>query len=1211
MAETQSGETIRSMISGFNAMQAQLGLLPVQSGQQPLGVMMPPPPPPPRLPHPSEMAIQVSQQQQAAMQQTIQAAQMTRYTPPPSSPPMGGGGMPMSGGGGGGGGMDFTWGRSFNQMAGQQLNPFVANAFSGGAGMGMPNPMMMTAPQFGGYRPRPEITNPYLNPGRIPDPMNPFAVQPPSSGFAQRYQQDYRMMQGQQSAFSGFGAAKVMGGMSLIGSIAGGVLGSAFGPLGSMAGAWLGGKVAGGIGGMAMGSAIADEQRGRQLQNTTAPWMVGGQNFNPFTGQGLERQAATEAARGLRRMTRDHDFERQTGFNTADIMKITQLSSDQGLLQTARSPDDITRKVKDISKAVKVLVQITGDPDVRNAIASLGQMRELGFTGLAAQSGAISNRAAFARMAGVSQAAMMQQYGAPGAMMAQQIGMAGATGLNAGMMGGAAANMAVSAGAFNDLQLSRAGGRGGLAQTNMMAALGAANQDLYMAAALRRGAGGKLDIDAEAYKRAQGMSVGDVARMAQENISRVGQQGIYELSTRKQEFKDMLAQKMGPMGMQMNVVRQAQGLMREVPGMTFGAALRVKVGATEAGQGMSAEQQEAAARSLELQFTNREFWDTQMQQMQLQKRQIADRERARRAQYRTPGTITRIGRGIRGAVGGVSDFLTDTARESVLEPLNRVQEENAAFGRGERVDRYSAHQIIRNPAEMEMARAASRNVEIQRLMSRQGADPFAESGGSRLLNQLGSGLGISSLSDANKASEIAMGTIGKWTHGQDKYLKMRYINVNEARKRITDVSAVSHAMTRASTMTTQQSVDMMKEIQKEGGVRSGQGFDVLAVLSTAYGNLKTGTEELRAGLGKEADAMGRGDIKAAFVKAVRSQAPSMSEEDASALYESKKPLIETQIMNRVRGSGDKKLIETVTRAQETEARSGAVGGYRKREELANAAKVMFEQSGLANATEAELGTAKGLLSEIEDVDVLAMAAARADANKTGESGQRREAAYRKQRLSVLTKRYKGDTAKAQEALMSEVQQADATLANTTDERRAILEKFGAVGGWNTGQVLRTAKLGFGTDMLRASQETFLKKTADTMGKSVADLDKGDIVETLKGIDIESAEGQKLDAKTRDFIKKLHSGKLVGKEYEAMADLVLPEGPKGTTELGGTAGTGAEGEAIDKQISEMAALRDSTTSLATAATKLDAVADKIGLIVTGPSYQSKSGIFNWL
>lgn len=1228
MADSQSGETIRSMISGFNTMQAQLGLLPQQSGAQPMGVSMPPPPPPPQMPHPSEIAMMAMQQQQQAMQQTVQAAQMTRYTPPPSSPPMGGGGMQVSGGGGGGGGggPDFTWGRSMNQMASQQLNPFVANAFSGGAGVGMPNPMMMTSPQFGGYRPRPEMTNPFLNPGRIPDPMNPFAVQPPSAEFAPKYLQDYRMMQGQQASLAGFGAAKMQAGFGLGGALLGGLGGLAMGgPLGAIAGGWLGGKMGNAIGNFALGPAVADEQRGRQIQNMTAPYMVGGANLNAFTGQGMERSAARETARQLRTMTRDHDFERQTGFNTQDVMKITQLASDQGLLQTSRSPEDISRKVKDISKAVKTLVNITGDPDVRKAIASLGQMRELGFEGLAAQTGAVANRAAFARMAGVSQAAMMQQYGAPGAMMAQQIGMAGATGFNAGMMGGASANMAVSAGAFNDLQLSRAGGKAGVAQTNMMASLAAANQDLYMAAALKRDAKGKLDVDVEAYKRAQGMSVGDVARMAQDNIAKVGQQGIYELSTRKQEFKDILAQRMGPMGMQMNVIKQAQGLMKEVPGMTMGAALRVKIGASEAGQGMSAEQQESAARTLELQFQSRDYWDTQIQQLRVQKRHAADRERARREQYRTPGLVTRMGYGVSDFVSGISEGISGSLNRNIFDPLARAGEDRAAYGRGERIDRYRSSDIIRNETERGWAEAAMNDKRISGLMRQQGADPFAQGVGGRGLNIVGQTLGLSAYSEANKLVDIASRSQGT-AFGWHPFSAVG--SVESAKARITDVNDVARGMQAATGLNVTKHVDTMAKLRESGRAVTGDKFNASAVLGSTYTKLRGKADNNKAGWVTSATALGGSAIKQSFIEAAMSDG-RMTKDQAEKVYESNKESINMEVMRQARNSGDKKFQEVLAKSEDTFAAYGSVSGYRGRAAVEADAKERLTKMGLEYMSDEGMNKMKTLLKDV-DKETLALVAAEGARQVEGSQSEREAAA--KHAASIEEGSLRDMKAKYLRKGMSESDAQKAAEKEFETRKFEAAQIYGAqdvegrrnlrrLGSRSTGEDiqanLESLKMAAGERMGVAAEKAYITKLSGATGR---DLTGASLYESLSKL---TGEETGLDKETAALVKEMKTGKIGAEEVERRARKIsTSKGPKGRSEISG-GGVGEETRNIDQQIEEIESLRDqvaaekpkdklaqlqaeSSVAIATAAKHLDDVADKISVIVAGPGYQSGAG-----
>ena len=240
--------------------------------------------------------------------------------------------------------------------------------------------------------------------------FNPFQPSQGSPHFATAGGMAYQNTQGMASSSHAFDAAKLgEGGMRLGGGLVGSVLGSAFGPLGTMVGGYLGEKIGGAVSNLAMGGSALDASRGRQIQNMSASQMSSGGMLNPYTGTGMSREAGYQTAKGLRHLaTRDHDFERQTGFNTQDVMKITQLASDQGMLLGAQSPDQITQKVKELSKTVKMLAQITGDPDVRASIKALGEMKDLGFVGTAGQAGAVANRAAFASMSGMSQAQMGQ-----------------------------------------------------------------------------------------------------------------------------------------------------------------------------------------------------------------------------------------------------------------------------------------------------------------------------------------------------------------------------------------------------------------------------------------------------------------------------------------------------------------------------------------------------------------------------------------------------------------------------------------------------------------------------------------------------------------------------------------------------------------------------------------------------------------------------------
>lgn len=922
MADEKSGETIRQMLSGFNAMQMQLGLLPTQTGQQPMGVQPYAPPPPPPAPHPSEFAFQAVQQQQMMMQQAVQTAQMTRYQPPPSAPIGGGGG--------------FTWGSSYAAMGAGQMNPMVANAMGGG-GIGMPNPIYTTAPQFGMYRPQGPAGG-MMSPMamRPPSIFNPLAPQIPAPHFMTPAMQQYQIMQARQAESLGLVGGIAEGALGVGGSLLGGALGGMLGPLGGMAGSWLGGQLGGVMSNMTIGPAFADVRRGRQLQSMTAPWMVAGAGLNPFTGQGMNREAATETARQLRTMVRDHDFQR-TGFNTQDVMRITQLASDQGLLQTAQNPDDIARKVKDISKSVKALIQITGDPDVRNAIAHLGEMRQLGFQGLGGQMGAVANRAAFARMAGVSQAAMHEQFGMPGAMMAQNLGLAGATGYTAGLSGGGLGNVAVSAGALNDLQLARAGGKQGLGQMNAMAALGAINQDVFMGAAIRVGPNGQIDVDPEAYRRATQMSVSGASKEMGRRMAGLTPQQLMSYGRMQGELKDKLAQTMSPVEMQMNAIRQAQALMQDT-GVDLGGALQVMTGGNA-----------DAARALELEWTNKGFYSGMQQQLRVQRREAADRERARLLASRTPGGLSQIGRGVRDVAGAASDLITSPVA-GMMDWSQRMDENYAAQQRGEYVVRTGSGALLNTPQARAQAMQAGHSAYMRRLQEAAGAVNI-DSRASMGFNRLGHLFGGAYNERNNAVSSLNQmrGSLFDW--------HTTYGDYNTAKGQLNDAEQVARAAALGQNMSVGETAAALTNVQATG-LNAGQ------LVSSAYGDLMRRVPS--AGLFTSATGVTKDDIKNSVISAARSQGRSQAE--AEDLWNKQGSQLMALMARRAYQSGNKSEMEKFDKVREVMSRYGGSGST-KHEATQEAIKRDLEKQGLSGGglltglSKESIESAKGYLRD--------------------------------------------------------------------------------------------------------------------------------------------------------------------------------------------------------------------------------------------------------
>lgn len=865
MASTTAGETLREMVQGFNAMQAQLGLLPPQTGQMPMGVGLNQPPPMPPTMHPGAISQHSHDVQMAAMQRTMQAAQATRYMPPPSSP---GGGT---------------------------FNPYVAHAMHGGGGM-MPSPMYNTPSNYGMYRPdgarahapHSTVFNPYVTPA-FSSPM--------AHTNAGIYQQQSR------ASSNLLGATQT--GFELGGALLGGTLGSAFGPVGGFVGSYLGGKAGGFLGGMATNPIGNDLAMGRHLQNVLSPSMVSGASLNMLTGQGPDRQSGIQTAIGLRGITRDHDFVRQTGFNNADISKLTNLAADHGFLDTARNPDDIARKMKDIAKSIKMMVQITHDPDVRNAMQDLSKMRQLGFEGLPGQLGAVANRSMFSRMSGMSQSALDAHYGMPGAMAAQGQGLAGSTGYGMGMASAGIANVAINSGSFSNLQLARAGGRQGVAQTNLMASLGAANQDLYMAAALKKSANGSIDIDTDAYSRVQGMDINAVARMAANNMNAVGVKGISELSTRKQEFKDRLSASQSPIQQQLNIARQAMAMQKET-GLSFGGALNVMIGSTQEGQYMSADQREQSARTLELQFSNQEFYRGMRQQLRVESRNMMDRNRAARAQYRTPGLFTKMGQGITDLGYGASDAITSPFRRA-SQYLDETSENNALMFRGE-------HMVHHDDITI------SHNAEERRRMMAAGDNPSLAGGGgqsgSLLMNQIGFGLGLTTMNDPNIRSRIAAMSRGDL---------LRYSFRSQASDSAASGGAVksAHAIARARDMSASDSVSLMGGLQQRGSQAIGSKFNASDFVRRLA--VRVDGKIQKASITSDPGAMLPSHTSEAAKEEIAGLSPS---EQAAALkfLESNGDSLHTAVAQNLLRYGGQKTQEVIGKTMELASLTGALTG---------------------------------------------------------------------------------------------------------------------------------------------------------------------------------------------------------------------------------------------------------------------------------------------
>ncbi len=413
-------------------------------------------------------------------------------------------------------------------------------------------------------------------------------------------------MTGTQSMI-GLGAR---GGMGLGMSAMGGVLGTMFGgPLGGLAGSvalpWLADSFVGqGVENLAtlpFRGLVNQRARGMELQAATTAFVRSGPELSA-SGTGLTMNASMDLERNLARMAENRSFKRDTRgtFNRQDMVKITQLSSQLGLLDEAQNVDQITREVGKIGRALSTFMKIAEEPDVQNALQMMGRMRNMGMT-LPEVSSATANARTFARMAGTTVQGMLSA-GMQGAGMYQQMGMTGGVGMQVGMAATGMASM--MAGQLSPRHLAMLGGREGIANNLSAAAANITNLDVLLPGLLRQGKEG-LEIDQNALMAmASGkQNINQLVQQSQQRLSGMGPKGfIQEYGTRRNELRDQLMGSMGGQGGILMSMMTARALSQS-GNISYAGALRMLYG-------------EEQARTIELASTPENFARLRQQQQE-------------------------------------------------------------------------------------------------------------------------------------------------------------------------------------------------------------------------------------------------------------------------------------------------------------------------------------------------------------------------------------------------------------------------------------------------------------------------------------------------------------------------------------------------------------------------------------------------------------------
>lgn len=860
----ESDGTLRDILQGFNQMQSRLGLLPGSAqaqGIQPINT--------PAIKHPGEISQMVSMQMQQQVQAGVQQMQQIRMLQPPNvmsfMPPGGlGGGIPA--------GQEYA--QQYQQRMGQiesgYQQPFQAQQMAQQMGMpgfqGMPSPVFMTQPSMGVFRPG-MMPPPPIGIARTPPLLQtPFTPQLPAPMFQtplQMEQMQYQQSQNQMfsGAMAGIPTAARIG-MGIGGAALGARMGGRFGAIGAGIGAIGGGLLGfGPVGGMAeQGTAAglqpAIERRafGMQMQDMSRNFVVSGNELD-VGGRGLSMGAGIQTANMMRRSVNKGET---AGFNMRDMMGITSMAGDMGMMDMAQNSEQIVGQAKNIARGLSAFMQLANEPDVRRAMSQMSQMRAMGLT-IPETTSAMQNAQQFARMAGTTVASLGQAAGAPGAMTFQQLGMTGGLGMQVGMGAGALARQAVAGGAFTPGQLAMAGGQAGVTQQLTESAGANLGITFPLMAMLSRNAEGQLTIDQEKRRRIDSgaVSLTEQAGMAQQNVEQLGgARVITELSTRLNELRDELGRQRGPMGTLLSTIQQGARMQQELGGTAGGVTL----GSAFRALGMDPQQ----ARTMEVMAKSPTFWQGIQQQMQQQAQEARYAEAARRDRLQESASLTSqmqrglrplgqffegIGQGVSSTYDDISGWFSErTDRNAAAEQGQAYVRESGRIRTGSAAAQRAVNQFIGGEGYQRWAArstAASRQrAGEQEHLNRLGYGETGEAIGTAAIN-IGTGgissvLGLSGPGMGMQAVQdrITVGGLGGSFAEMMPNIAGAILTATgvdkQWRERAQGVSRAAHAIVQGEGMASQTAVRLAKEGQtsyksymKAYGGDAAESFEVM------------------------------------------------------------------------------------------------------------------------------------------------------------------------------------------------------------------------------------------------------------------------------------------------------------------------------------------------------------------------------------------------
>ena len=234
---------------------------------------------------------------------------------------------------------------------------------------------------------------------------------------------------------------------------------------------------------------INTRQSAQSLQRNFAGVTFGDARGNAVTGGGLGYSEANRMAQDITRQGIN-----DMTFSSTQYREIGDLAGRAGLMDNVKA-QQITQRVRDVAEQIKMIVAISKDPDIKNAIEELSKLN-LGGADLTGGRFSIAGSAyrglgRYAAQAGTSIQRLMSTVGAQGQYMYQSMGMTPYMGQMAAGNIYASFASAQRIGLMSPAQLARMGGVEGATQASMMGQIGAMQSPYALMALYNQYLGGQ------------------------------------------------------------------------------------------------------------------------------------------------------------------------------------------------------------------------------------------------------------------------------------------------------------------------------------------------------------------------------------------------------------------------------------------------------------------------------------------------------------------------------------------------------------------------------------------------------------------------------------------------------------------------------------------------------------------------------------------------